>query len=57
MTLLTAFTVLLYRYSEQEDIVIGTAIANRNRQELEPLMGFFVNTLALRTNLQGHLTF
>jgi amino acid adenylation domain-containing protein len=57
MTLLTAFTVLLYRYSGQEDIVIGTAIANRNRQELEPLMGFFVNTLALRTNLQGHLTF
>ena len=57
MTLLTAFTVLLYRYSGQEDIVIGTAIANRNRQELEPLMGFFVNTLALRTNLQSHLTF
>jgi amino acid adenylation domain-containing protein len=57
MTLLTAFTVLLYRYSGQEDIVIGTAIANRNRQELEPLMGFFVNTLALRTKLQGHLTF
>ncbi|MBE8994143.1 non-ribosomal peptide synthetase [Microcystis aeruginosa] len=57
MTLLTAFTVLLYRYSGQEDIVIGTVIANRNRQELEPLMGFFVNTLALRTNLQGHLTF
>ena len=57
MTLLTAFTVLLYRYSGQEDIVIGTAIANRNRQELEPLMGFFVNTLALRTNVQGHLTF
>ncbi len=57
MTLLTAFTLLLSRYSRQEDIVVGSAIANRNRREVEPLIGFFVNTLALRTNLQGNPTF
>jgi amino acid adenylation domain-containing protein len=57
MTLLTAFTLLLSRYSGQEDIVVGSAIANRNRREIEPLIGFFVNTLALRTNLQGNPTF
>jgi amino acid adenylation domain-containing protein len=57
MTLLAAFTLLLSRYSRQEDIVVGSAIANRNRREIEPLIGFFVNTLALRTNLQGNPTF
>jgi amino acid adenylation domain-containing protein/non-ribosomal peptide synthase protein (TIGR01720 family) len=57
MTLLAAFKVLLYRYSGQEDIVVGTPIANRNRSEIEPLIGFFVNTLALRTELSGELTF
>ncbi|MFN6487001.1 MULTISPECIES: non-ribosomal peptide synthetase [unclassified Nostoc] len=57
MTLLAAFTLLLSRYSGQEDIVVGSAIANRNRRETEPLIGFFVNTLALRTNLQGNPTF
>ncbi|WP_407883236.1 amino acid adenylation domain-containing protein, partial [Scytonema sp. NUACC26] len=57
MTLLAAFTLLLSRYSGQEDIVIGSAIANRNRREIETLIGFFVNTLALRTNLQGNPTF
>ncbi|MBG1264989.1 non-ribosomal peptide synthetase [Nostoc sp. WHI] len=57
MTLLAAFTLLLSRYSGQEDIVVGSAIANRNRREIEPLIGFFVNTLALRTNLQGNPTF
>ncbi|MEH2284580.1 MAG: amino acid adenylation domain-containing protein [Nostoc sp.] len=57
MTLLTAFTLLLSRYSGQEDIVVGSAIANRNRRETEALIGFFVNTLALRTNLQGNPTF
>ncbi|MEN2383498.1 MAG: condensation domain-containing protein [Gloeotrichia echinulata DEX184] len=57
MTLLTVFTLLLSRYSGQEDIVVGSAIANRNRCEIEPLIGFFVNTLALRTNLQGNPTF
>ncbi|MEH2279392.1 MAG: amino acid adenylation domain-containing protein [Nostoc sp.] len=57
MTMLAAFTLLLSRYSRQEDIVVGSAIANRNRRELESLIGFFVNTLALRTKLQGNLTF
>ncbi|MFB2837780.1 amino acid adenylation domain-containing protein [Floridanema evergladense] len=57
MTLLTAFTILLSRYSRQEDIVLGSAIANRNRKEIEGLIGFFVNSLALRINLQGNPTF
>jgi amino acid adenylation domain-containing protein len=57
MTLLAAFTILLSRYSRQEDIVVGSAIANRNRKEIEGLIGFFVNTLALRINLQGNPTF
>ena len=47
MTLLAAFKVLLYRYSGQEDICVGTSIANRQQQEVEGLIGFFVNTLAL----------
>ncbi|MGF1478205.1 MAG: amino acid adenylation domain-containing protein, partial [Cyanophyceae cyanobacterium] len=54
MTLLAALGILLSRYSRQEDIVIGAPIANRNRQELEPLIGFFANTLALRLDLQGN---
>ncbi|WP_027255435.1 non-ribosomal peptide synthetase [Planktothrix agardhii] len=57
MTLLTAFDILLYRYTEQEDILIGTPIANRNRSELEGLIGFFVNTLVLRTDLSGDPSF
>lgn len=57
MTLLAAFKTLLYRYTQQEDLVIGSPIANRNRQEIEGLIGFFVNTLVLRTNLKGNLTF
>ncbi len=57
MTLLSAFAILLSRYSRQEDITIGTPIANRNRKEIEPLIGFFVNTLVLRANLEGNLSF
>ncbi|MEH2307104.1 amino acid adenylation domain-containing protein [Nostoc sp.] len=57
MTMLAVFTLLLSRYSGQQDIVVGSAIANRNRRETEPLIGFFVNTLALRTNLQGNPSF
>jgi hypothetical protein len=57
MTLMAAFATLLYRYSGQSDIVIGSPIANRNREELEPLIGFFVNTLVLRTQLQGNPSF
>jgi len=57
MTLLAAFKVLLLRYSGQDDITLGTPIAGRNRRELEPLIGFFANTLALRTDLSGDPTF
>src|SRR6185503_4983139 len=49
MTLLAAFKVLLYRYTGQGDIVLGSPIAGRNRAEIESLIGFFVNTLVLRT--------
>jgi hypothetical protein len=57
MTLLAAFQTLLYRYTGQPDIVVGAPIANRNRIETEGLIGFFVNMLALRTNLSGDLSF
>ncbi|WP_430909746.1 condensation domain-containing protein, partial [Maribacter sp. 2-571] len=53
MTLLSAFKVLLSRYSGQEDISVGTPIANRTQEELEGLIGFFVNTLVLRSDLGG----
>jgi len=51
MAMLAAFKVLLYRYSGQGDICVGTPVANRGRAETESLIGFFVNTLALRSNL------
>ena len=54
MTLLAAFVTLLSRYSGQEDIVVGSPMAGRNRAETEPLIGFFVNTLALRIDLSGN---
>ncbi|NJN67596.1 MAG: amino acid adenylation domain-containing protein [Chloroflexaceae bacterium] len=57
MTLLAAFQVLLYRSTGQEDIVVGSPVANRTRADLEPLIGFFVNMLVLRTDLSGHPTF
>jgi amino acid adenylation domain-containing protein len=57
MTLLAAFKVLLYRYTGQDDVVVGVGIANRNRVEVEPLIGFFVNTLAMRTSLAGNPAF
>ncbi|HVG06172.1 MAG TPA: amino acid adenylation domain-containing protein [Thermoanaerobaculia bacterium] len=53
MTLLAAFQLLLSRYTGQEDVVVGTPIANRTRSETEGLIGFFVNTLVLRTDLSG----
>jgi amino acid adenylation domain-containing protein len=56
MVLLAAFDVLLARYCNQEDVVVGTYLSGRNRSELEPLIGFFVNTLALRTDLSGNPT-
>ena len=57
MTLLAAFQTLLYRYTGQTDLMIGTSIANRNRGELEELIGCFVNTLVLRTDLSGNPCF
>ncbi|MFB8791840.1 MAG: amino acid adenylation domain-containing protein [Potamolinea sp.] len=57
MTLLAAFKTFLYRYTQQEDIVLGSPIANRNRKEIEPLIGFFVNSLVMRSNLSGNPTF
>ncbi|MDB4951817.1 MAG: tycC2, partial [Gemmatimonadetes bacterium] len=53
MVLLAAFDVLLSRYSGSEDIVVGTTIAGRTRAEVEPLIGLFMNTLVLRTDLSG----
>jgi non-ribosomal peptide synthetase component F len=57
MTLLAAFQTLLYRYSGQDDVAVGSAIANRNRAEIEGLIGFFVNTLVMRTDLSGRPSF
>jgi amino acid adenylation domain-containing protein len=57
MTLLAAFKVLLCRYTGQEDVVVGAPIANRTTNEVEPLIGFFLNTLVLRTDLSGNPTF
>ncbi|MBX3732749.1 MAG: amino acid adenylation domain-containing protein [Verrucomicrobiae bacterium] len=53
MTLLATFQALLSRYSGQRDCVVGTAVANRTHPELENLIGFFANTLVLRTDLSG----
>ncbi len=57
MTLLAAFQTLLHRYTEQDDIVVGAPVAGRTRVETEPLVGFFVNTFVLRTDLSGQPTF
>ena len=57
MLLLAAYKVLLSRYSGQDDIIVGVPIANRNRTEIEDLIGFFTNTLVLRSNLSNSPTF
>jgi amino acid adenylation domain-containing protein len=57
MTVLAAFKVLLHRYSGQQDIVVGTSVANRTRKEMEGLIGFFVNMLALRSDVNDELSF
>jgi hypothetical protein len=53
MILLAGFQTLLYRYTDQQDILVGSPIANRNRPEIDGLIGFFANTLVLRTDLAG----
>ncbi|MGZ4969988.1 MAG: amino acid adenylation domain-containing protein [Methylobacter sp.] len=53
MTLFAVFNVLLFRYSHQQDVCVGTPVANRNKLQIEGLIGFFVNTLVLRTDLSG----
>ena len=57
MTLLSAFKVLLYRYTGQNDICVGTGVAGRQNQEVEELVGLFVNMLALRSDVQGKESF
>ena len=57
MALLTAFQVMLHRYTGQDDIAVGSPVASRNRPELEKLIGFFVNTIVMRTNFFGDPTF
>ncbi len=54
MTLLAVFKVLLYRYTGQTDISVGTPVVNRNHKELEPLIGFFLNNLCLRSDLSSN---
>jgi amino acid adenylation domain-containing protein len=57
MTLLAALQALLGRYTGQDDVVVGTDVANRNRLETEGLIGFFVNQVVLRTDLSGNPSF
>ncbi|MFF0746331.1 amino acid adenylation domain-containing protein [Streptomyces sp. NPDC004111] len=57
MTLLAAFQLVLSRYVNNEDVAVGTPVANRGRSEIEGLIGFFVNTVVLRTDLSGDPTY
>jgi hypothetical protein len=57
MTLLAAFKVLLMKYSGQQDIVVGTDVANRTQRQTEELIGFFINQLVLRTQMGGNPSF
>jgi len=57
MLLLAVFQVLLYRYSGQDEIVVGGATNTRSRPELEPLIGYFLNAMVLRTRVDGDLSF
>jgi amino acid adenylation domain-containing protein len=57
MILLAAFKTLLFRYTHQDDILVGSPIANRNLAEIQGMIGFFVNTLVLRSNLSGNPCF
>ena len=57
MTLLAAFGVLLSRYSGQDDVVVGSPIANRQEAQLEEMIGFFVNTLVMRIRVKREMSF
>ena len=57
MIMLAAFDLMLGKYSGQQEVMLGTVVANRNLLETEPLIGFFVNTLVLRTDLGGDPSF
>jgi amino acid adenylation domain-containing protein len=57
MVVMAGFNLLLQRYSGEDDVVVGTLLGNRNRVELEPVVGFFVNTVAVRTRLEDDPTF
>ena len=57
MTLLAAYVVLLHRYSGEEDVVVGVPVANRGQSEVERLIGYFVNTLAIRNDVSGNPSF
>jgi len=57
ITMLAAFKSLLHYYTRQDDLVVGSPVANRNRREIEGLIGYFVNTLVLRTDLSGNPSF
>src|SRR5947209_1076409 len=57
MTMLAALQLLIYRYSGQSDVLIGSPVAGRTQSQVEGLIGLFVNTLVLRTNVRGNLTF
>ena len=57
MTTLAAFQVLLHRYTGQNDIMVGAPMANRDRPDVQGLIGFFVNTVAIRSRIEGHRTF
>jgi amino acid adenylation domain-containing protein/non-ribosomal peptide synthase protein (TIGR01720 family) len=57
MVLLAGFDLLLQRYSGRDDVLVGTQVANRDRRELEGLVGFFINTIVVRTNLAGRPSF
>ena len=57
MTLLAGFDALLCRYTNQEDVIVGTNVAGRNLAEIENLIGFFVNMLVLRTDCSGEARF
>ncbi|MFH2064712.1 MAG: amino acid adenylation domain-containing protein [Pseudomonadota bacterium] len=57
ITMLTAFYVLLYRYTNQQDLIVGTGVANRRLKETEELIGMLVNTIVLRADLSANMTF